>query len=247
MIALNRTQLLGHRGARSEALENTLFGFEHAKRLQSLGLAGIEFDVQLTFDGHLVVFHDDTLQRLCGNQSRIDQLTLKEIRRQLQFGHPIITLETLVQVLNTSDAIAATFSHIELEIKTHSRTSHQKLIQALNTAFSGAEIHKLPIVLTTFDRQLLQQLQRHPVLKQIPRGLLIRTPEALTYAANSALQLGCQQLGVYYPLLTQAVIQNCHRYGLKVSAWTVNDLEVVKQLVFWQVDVIITDIPTQIL
>jgi glycerophosphoryl diester phosphodiesterase len=43
------------------------------------------------------------------------------------------------------------------------------------------------------------------------------------------------------------VIQQCHRYGLPVSAWTVNDIEVIKQLVKWQVDVIITDIPSQLL
>lgn len=247
MIALNRTQLLGHRGARSEALENTLFGFEYAKRLLLRGLSGIEFDVQLTQDNHLVVFHDDTLQRLCGNQSRIDQLTLKEIHRQLQSGHPIITLETLIQVLNQAEAVTANFSHIELEIKTHNRTSYQNLIKALNTAFIGAEIHNLPIVLTTFDDQLLSRLQCHAILKQVPRGLLIQTPEALTHAANRALQLGCQQVGIYYPLLTQAVILNCHRYGLKVSAWTVNDIEVIKTLVLWQVDVVITDIPAQIL
>lgn len=247
MIALNRTQLLGHRGARSEALENSLIGFEHAKRLQARGLAGVEFDVQLTFDGHLIVFHDDTLQRLCGSQSRIDQLTLKEVQRQLQFGHPIITLEALIQLFNVSNSVAANFSHIELEIKTHSRTSYQKLIKALNTAFIDADIQKLPIVLTTFDYQLLLQLQCHPRLHLVPRGLLVQLPNDIKFAANRALQLGCQQVGIYYPLLTQSVIQNCHRYGLKVSAWTVNDLDAVKNLVLWQVDVIITDIPTQIL
>ncbi|MGI9340349.1 MAG: glycerophosphodiester phosphodiesterase, partial [Psychrobacter sp.] len=75
MINFKKTQLLGHRGARVEALENTLFGFQHAKRLQARGLAGVELDVQLTADGHLIVFHDDTLQRLCGLQARIDQLS----------------------------------------------------------------------------------------------------------------------------------------------------------------------------
>jgi len=44
MIKLDNTLLLGHRGARSEALENTLFGFEHAYGLQGQGLSGVEFD-----------------------------------------------------------------------------------------------------------------------------------------------------------------------------------------------------------
>ena len=61
------------------------------------------------------------------------------------------------------------------------------------------------------------------------------------------MQLGCTRLGIHYPLLNQEVIQHCHRYGLPVSAWTVNDVETIKQLIAWQVDVIITDYPSYLL
>lgn len=240
MINLENTRLVGHRGARGEVLENSLSGFQHAHSLQPRGLAGVEFDVQLTADGHLVVFHDETLQRLCGLQSRIDQLSLTEIQRHLQSGHQIITLDRLAQVLTEC-------THIELEIKTHNRTDHSKLNKALTRYLIDSPVASLPIVLTSFDVQLLAQLQRNKLLAHISRGLLVRTPALLATAPNTALQLGCTQLGIYYPLLNQSVIQHCHRYGLPVSAWTVNDIEIVKQLVKWQVDVIITDIPTQLL
>lgn len=271
MIKLDNTLLLGHRGARSEALENTLHGFEHAYGLQPRGLAGVEFDVQLTADGHLIIFHDETLQRLCGLQSRVDQLSLVEIQRQLQSGHKIITLDMLAQsMIYPSKAVLfqsslskylipvtqkpkilistlTQFTHIELEIKTHDRTNYSKLIQALTRYLVDTPLASLPIVLTTFDVQLLAQLQCNKSLAHIPRGLLVRMPQLLASAPNTALQLGCTRLGIYYPLITQSVIQNSHRHGLPVSAWTVNDIEVAKQLVKWQVDVIITDIPTQLL
>lgn len=325
MIDFKKTRLLGHRGARAEALENTLFGFQHANRLQAKGLAGIEFDVQLTADGRLIVFHDDTLQRLCGLQSRIEQLNLTEVQRHTQLGHNIITLDMLAQsslqlpklsskpslksaakplddfsaskstlssqslALNrllglsnkkpaaindltptefvtlesidlnqqppvppfdpalAPNLILAPFSHIELEIKTHDRTAYPKLIQALMRDLIDSPLASLPIVLTTFDIQLLAQLQRHKRLSSIARGLLVKEPSLLKAAPNTALQLGCKQLGIYYPLLTQETIKYCHRYHLPVSAWTVNDVDVIKQLVDWQVDVIITDIPTQLL
>ena len=255
MIKLGNTRLLGHRGARHEALENTLFGFHHARRLQPHGLAGVELDVQLTADGHLIIFHDETLQRLCGVQSRIDQLSLAEIQRHLQSGHQIITLDTLAQALLADDTTPSSqarptltqFSHIELEIKTHNRTNYPRLIGALTRYLIDTPLASLPIVLTTFDVQLLAQLQRNTLLSNIPRGLLILTPELLISAPNTARQLGCTQLGIYYPLLTQSFIREAHRYGLPVSAWTVNDIEKVKQLVQWHVDFIITDIPTQLL
>ncbi|GAA0319100.1 glycerophosphodiester phosphodiesterase [Psychrobacter aestuarii] len=251
MIDLQHTRLLGHRGARFEALENTRFGFEYANTLQARGLAGIEFDVQLTADGHLVVFHDDTLVRLCGLQARIDQLTWLEVQRHLQSGHPIITLAQLAELLSApaplSPRFVPRFSHIELEIKTHSRTNHRRIIHALEHDFRTTALASLPITLTCFDTELLLQLQRHPILRHIPRGLLVRHPKALAGAPNTALQLGCVQLGIHYPLLTAEVIRQCHRYGLPVSAWTVNDLSVIRQMVAWQVDVIITDIPAQVL
>lgn len=299
MINLGNTRLLGHRGARNEALENTLFGFQHAHSLQSHGLAGVEFDVQLTADGYLVVFHDETLQRLCGLQSRIDQLNLVEIQRHLQSGHQIITLDMLAQAsshasstpystlqklalnrlfgLPDTTAISKTattppplidhtkasnakaehittiahalaqFTHIELEIKTNSRTNYPQLIRALSYYLIDTPLTQLPIVLTSFDTQLLAHLQRNQSLAPIPRGLLIRASQLLSAAPNTALQLGCSHLGIHYPLLSQTMIKYCHRCGLIVSAWTVNDIEQIKLLVHWQVDFIITDIPTQLL
>ncbi len=281
MIKLANTKLLGHRGARREALENTLVGFQHARSLQPLGLAGVELDIQLTADGHLVVFHDETLQRLCRVQSRVDQLSLLEIERHLQSGHQIITLDKLAQKLSDSfqlaslqqsssqkhkpssqsfitpehlllknlcfDSPLSKFTHIELEIKTHNRTSYPKLISALTHYLTNTPLAHLPIVLTTFDTELLAKLQYDRLLSPISRGLLVYTVQALATAPNTALRLGCTQLGIYYTLLSQAIIKHCHRYGLQVSAWTVNDTEMAEQLVQWQVDAIITDIPTQML
>ncbi|WP_420229015.1 glycerophosphodiester phosphodiesterase [Psychrobacter sp. ER1] len=240
MINFRDTLLLGHRGARGEALENTFSGFQYSQNLKSRGLAGVEFDIQLNADGHLIVFHDDDLERMCGRQSRIDQLKLTEIQCQLQFGQPIMTLASMAPALNG-------FNVIELEIKTHSRTNYAVLIAALQQAFINTPLASLPVVLTSFDVELHNRLQCHKLLSHIPRGLLIRTPEALASATNTALQLGCIQLGIHHPLLTQAVIKHSHRYGLPVSAWTVNDIPTIEKLIKWQTDVIITDFPSHLL
>lgn len=277
MINLKNTRILGHRGARNEAFENTLSGFEYARHLQPNGLAGVEFDVQLTADEHLIIFHDDTLQRLCGLQSRVDQLSLSEIQRHLQSGHHIITLDMLAHALPLSSTYLPSksqrhaldnlfgisqntflapstslipmnmlerFAHIELEVKTHDRTNYSKLMRALTHYLVDSPLATIPIVLTSFDTHLLAQLQRNKLLACIPRGLLVRFPESLPSAPNTALQLGCRQLGVYHLLLNRAIIQSCHRYGLPVSAWTVNDINRVEELVLWDVDFIITDTPT---
>lgn len=240
MINLERTRLLGHRGARGEAVENTLLGFLYAQRLKARGLTGIEFDVQLSADGHLVVFHDDDLARMCGQQARIDQLSMSEIRRHRQFEHQIIELASMTSALHG-------FTYIELEIKTHARTDYAKLITALTRDLINSPFAALPIVLTSFDVELHARLKCSRLLHHIPRGLLIRTPETLLTATHTAMTLGCKQLGVHYPLLSESFIRHSHRYGLPVSAWTVNDIDATRQLIKWQTDVIITDFPSQLL
>lgn len=66
-----------HRGLHDKELpENSLAAFGAAV---DRGF-GIELDVRLTKDGVLVVFHDDTLTRMCGVDKRVSELTLDEIK-----------------------------------------------------------------------------------------------------------------------------------------------------------------------
>ena len=69
--------IIGHRGAKGIAPENSLFGF---KKAIELGIDGIELDVHLTKDGKLIVIHDMDLKRLTGLKIPINQLTFKELK-----------------------------------------------------------------------------------------------------------------------------------------------------------------------
>ena len=68
-----------HRGLHSRdksVPENSLEAFELASRAGY----GMELDVQLSKDGQVVVFHDDTLERVCGVNARVDELTYEELK-----------------------------------------------------------------------------------------------------------------------------------------------------------------------
>ena len=69
--------IIGHRGAKGIAPENSLSGF---KKAIELGIDGIELDVHLTKDNKLVVIHDMDLKRLAGLRIPIKQLTFKELK-----------------------------------------------------------------------------------------------------------------------------------------------------------------------
>jgi glycerophosphoryl diester phosphodiesterase len=76
--ASNRKPILvGHRGACGLAPENTLAAFQVAVDLE---IDGVEFDVQLTKDGHPIVFHDDRVQRVTDGTGQVADLTLSGLK-----------------------------------------------------------------------------------------------------------------------------------------------------------------------
>ena len=244
------TFLLGHRGARGERLENSREGFIYTHRLSHHSqdrLVGIEFDVQLTQDGKLVVFHDDTMLRLFSRQSRIDQCTAAEI--QCLSGGAIMLLEEMPEVL-------VGYRHIELEIKTHNRTNYSRLLQALKQCLSQSTFKQLPITLTSFDVQLLDYLQADCLLSTFKRGLLVEpissqsnpalmsTGQLLSHTIDTALRLQCEAVGLYYLLFNESFVKECRRYGLSTTAWTVNDTDYAKYLMKLGVNYLITDYPS---
>lgn len=71
-----KTVMYAHRGLHNEdRAENSMSAFKAAVS----GGYGIELDVRLSKDGRLVVFHDDTLDRVCGREGRVIDFTAEEL------------------------------------------------------------------------------------------------------------------------------------------------------------------------
>ncbi|MFQ5616274.1 MAG: glycerophosphodiester phosphodiesterase [Anaerolineales bacterium] len=70
-------QLIAHRGGPAQAPENTLAAFRKAI---DVGADWLEMDVQVTGDGELIVFHDETVERTTNGTGRVGELTLEQIR-----------------------------------------------------------------------------------------------------------------------------------------------------------------------
>lgn len=268
--------LLGHRAARAEMLENCQDGFAYVQQLQKHGrqLDGVEFDVQMTADGKFVVVHDETLNRLAGQQSWIGDKTWAELDAIVQsdYGrfsqyfehgflkHHVLLLDDLAPYLQH-------FRHIELEIKTHAKTQPASLVKNLLRLLSQEIWQALPITLTSFDTDVLYQIrnQQQSLPPKLHTGLLLEpkttlasqitflpTPDAagknlILQTFNRACALGCSQVGIYYALITPTLLEIAKIYGLTVTAWTVNEVDVAKRLIEMGVDCVITDYPTQFL
>ena len=87
---------LAHRGLHNDIYpENSLGAYENAIKH---GFA-IELDVRVLKDGNLAIFHDDNLNRMCGVNKKIEDITLDEMK-EYHLNNTDFTIPTLQEVLS---------------------------------------------------------------------------------------------------------------------------------------------------
>ncbi len=86
LLSFDRVVAIAHRGGSALRPENTILAFDHAV---SLGVDGLECDVQLSRDDEVVVIHDPTVQRTTDGTGAVRDFTADELARLdagAQFG-----------------------------------------------------------------------------------------------------------------------------------------------------------------
>ncbi|WP_297792271.1 glycerophosphodiester phosphodiesterase [uncultured Marinobacter sp.] len=227
----------GHRGAKGEAPENTLAGFTHAYRH---GIRHFELDLVLSKDGKPVIIHDLSVDRTTDSKGAVasytaDELAGMDARRNAtpwsrKVGIP--SLETLLDEF-------ADLEHLQLEVKKDNRQRLNILCNRLTEIIQRRELH-FRVTVTSADVWFLQQIRRRD--KNIRIGLVAE--RKFPRPVNVASRLHCQFLCVNWKICSKAVVDDAHRRGMHVSAWTVNRIHDMLELEKLGVDSIISDFPT---
>lgn len=232
-------RIIGHRGARGEAPENTLGGFQY---IHDLGIRAVEFDVRQLKDHELIIMHDDNMLRTTGIDQALYPLNSTQLDTYNQ-AHIWLDWEkqntpTLRQALQ----IMQDFEHLEVEVKAvQTQAEAERLTQHLTQQLRGFE---RTAVITSFDLKILQALQhQHSTFK---RGLLIED-DVQHLAIEQALKYDCCQIGWMNQLATDDLLKATQQANLAVSVWTVNDIERAKHLRDCGIDGLITDFPKMML
>jgi len=109
-------KIIAHRGFSDGYPENTLLAFK--KAIES-GADGIETDLRLSLDGEIILFHDNDLSRLTTNDSKVEELTVMDLKKfDLGKGESIPILNELI-------ALAQGKVTLILEIKFYPKTYKQ--------------------------------------------------------------------------------------------------------------------------
>lgn len=236
-------QLIGHRGARGEAPENTLSGFRYLKQL---GVLAVELDIQVSADGELVVIHDGFLERSTLAEGQVGSRTVAELAGvdATHRAFPDWPEREGVPTLRAVMEILQDFEHVQFEVKARTEEDSRRVAEKfppLWREFFGDRGRGDRAFSTSFNPPYLQLLRESA--PEIPRGFLFEKDFSADPVV-AAKALGCLSLGPHQERCTAALVQEAHAAGLRVSTWTVNTAERMRELAAMGTDSIITDHPS---
>lgn len=233
-----RLAIFAHRGASAYAPENTIAAFKLALEQSA---DGFELDATLTGDGHVVVLHDDDVDRTTNGSGAVAEMTLDELR-QLDAGSWFSEDFKGERIPTLAEVFAAVGSDtiINVELKNYASLWDDlpnKVVELVRT-------HDLAdrVLFSSFNPIAL--IKTHRLMPEVPVGLLAMPGGSGAWARSFPGRLVPHQaLHPEFSDVTPAMIEKAHRSGKRVHAYTVNRAEDMRRLLEWGIDGIITDDP----
>lgn len=199
--------VIGHRGASGYCAENTLSSIRHAL---ALGADGVEFDVR-ALGRHLIVLHDDTLDRTTDGTGRYDDhdwATLREFKTAA--GEPIPLLEEALLA-----ALPAGIINVELK----DPSAADRLIDYLSAECEHGRIEAERLLLSSFDTSATATLAARRGDMRL--GILYDDGD-FDAALERARAQDAWSLHLPLAALESSIIARAHADGLRVLVYTVN-------------------------
>jgi glycerophosphoryl diester phosphodiesterase len=215
-------KIIGHRGAKGEAPENTIAGFEYARKL---GLVGAEFDVRLSRDDVLVVIHDGTVDRTTDATGAVGDFTATELAALDARGTCLSWPEPVgVPTLAESLDVLGAFDIIQFEIKADAPERVDRIAAGIVGEIRARGLERQSLI-TSFDTYAVEATRR--LSPELNASFIARPddPDPI----GTALRLGCTQLNLHRYRETAAdLVARAHDAGLVVGGGpcdTADDLE----------------------
>lgn len=241
--------VIGHRGNRAYAPENTIESFAQAV---SLGVDAIEFDVRMTADGIPVVHHDPTVNRTTDGSGEIARMTFAELRtldagarytsdggKSFPYrgkGHRIPSLDEVLEAFPSTPVL--------IEIKTTLAATGVRTSLEAHGAEERTLVDSMDIraVRVFAGSSIATGAARAEVTRLMAEVLLDRPVTPFNYRAL------CVPISYYgLPIPVKRFAQVAPSHGCRVHVWTINDPAVAQSLWSAGVNGIISDDPATML
>ncbi|WP_406845053.1 glycerophosphodiester phosphodiesterase [Flavobacterium soyae] len=222
---------IAHRGAKAYEPENTLQAFQKALDLNS---DGIELDVHLSLDGHIIVIHDETIDRTTNGKGLINDFTLAELKSFL------IDEKYQIPTLNEVFDLVDKKCLINIELK--GLGTANKVVSLIEEYISEKGWKYEHFIISSFDWNMLEETSS--LNPNIPIGVL--TEEDINIALAFAKKIKAKAIHPDFQLLNKENVHQMQEKGFLVLPWTVNSEEEIQKVKSHNVDGIISDNPDKI-
>ena len=215
-----------HRGASTYCPENTMLSFYTG---MYMGANGIETDVQITKDGVLVLFHDDTLNRILGIDGAIKDYTYAEL---LQYD---VVNGSLRDKIPTFDDFLSHFAHFDITFAIELKvTGIEREVAAMIHKHGIAD----KVIVTSFIFDAIAEMKR--VAPELRIGFLtklFRDPEidsivtdASAEVIDKLIAMGAYEICPKGSDITAERVAEWKRLGLGVRAWGISNTDIMKKV-----------------
>ncbi|KPQ21082.1 MULTISPECIES: glycerophosphodiester phosphodiesterase [unclassified Halomonas] len=271
---LEAFQVIAHRGASGHAPESTMAAFEQA---HEWGVDYLELDAQITSDGELVVFHDDTIDRTSDGEGEINDYTLEELKA-LDTGtwfndeNPDSADSAFegAQIL-TLDELFERFGHdARYYIETKSPQLNPGLEEALVETLEEYDmVENGRVLVQSFEQDSLLKVQELnddvPLIQlvwyypseeddsrlvewtDVTPGPAEITDEDFQEVADYAVGIGTNVIYEGEEVIDADFVKQAQDNGLPVHVYTVNETEEMERLMEWGVNGLFTNYPDRLL
>jgi glycerophosphoryl diester phosphodiesterase len=201
--------IIAHRGASLEAPENTIRAFERAI---GIGVDRIELDLRRAGDGGIAVIHDGDLRRLCGDERRVEDVGLPDLRAlpvlQREFGiGPNMRVPEFEEVLSRIAPRCPLYIELKEDPDPVGFTD-----QVLDLVPNGT-VHRV----ASFDARMVD----HALANGHAAVLIADRPDALEAIEVSRRQK-LTALSLRFDAIDEDVLATTQKLGIELWAWTVD-------------------------
>lgn len=202
------------------------------ERAVSLGYTYLETDAHVTTDGVVLAFHDDDLSRTCGRPGRISELPWSEVSTARVDG-----IEPIPKLADVFDAFPT--ARVNVDCKSSG------VVGPLGDVLAAEPGRLDRTCVGSFESRRLRRIRQRfgsRLCTSYGTGeLVLLRVGAIAPGGPLAVQVPVRSYGV--PIVTPKFVRRCHRHGLPVHVWTIDDQAEMSRLLDLGVDGIMTDRP----
>lgn len=227
----NKPLVIGHRGAMGHETENSLASVQKAL---DLGVDMIEIDVFKITTGEVVVFHDQTVDRLTNGPGNIEEYNISDLSRLiLDGGHKIPMIQDVLKLID---------NRVVLNIELKGANTADKINHTIKFYTESRGWSPDNFIISSFNWDELRSMRKF----NDSIAIAVLTEDNPLEAIDVAKELNAVAINPYFKNLNADVAKKIKQAGFKIYTWTVNEPEDIEAMTNLGVDGIITNFPERV-